>query len=386
MRSWCIVLAAGSGKRLGAGVNKLFIEIAGRPVIWYTLKNVREADCFDRIVIVTKEEERESISRIAEEHFGAAFLTVTGGAERSDSVYNALLAIEAKSDDIITIHDGARCMASGALMRRCVGEAKLHGAAIAGRRSTDTVKTVDDSGNLTSTLDRRGIALVETPQVFRAGIIIPAYEAAKRDGARTTDDASVAERAGIKPFLVETGSPNIKITKREDLAMGEYFLAEGPPMRIGHGYDVHAFKEGRRLVLGGVDIPYEKGLDGHSDADVLAHAVIDALFGAAGLPDIGHAFPDCDAAYEGADSMELLAKAACAVRDRGFDIGNIDATLIMQRPKVGPYIEKMKDNMAAACGAAAVNVKATTTEKLGFAGRGEGAAAEAVVLLVKRGA
>ncbi|MBR4410645.1 MAG: 2-C-methyl-D-erythritol 2,4-cyclodiphosphate synthase [Firmicutes bacterium] len=215
---------------------------------------------------------------------------------------------------------------------------------------------------------------MQTPQGFASEILRKAYEAAYRDGFLGTDDAGLAERIGQTILLTEGDYANIKITTREDLPM---------EIRVGTGYDVHRLTEGRKLILGGVDIPYEKGLDGHSDADVMAHALMDALLGAAGLGDIGRHFPDTDPQYKGISSLKLLEIVNQRIHEAGYELGNADVTIIAQRPKLAGYISQMEENLAAVLGAdiRQINVKATTTEKLGFTGRGEGIAAEAACII-----
>ena len=383
--NYCVIPAAGIGTRMRAGKNKMFLHVGGRPVLFRTLVNVERAGCFDLVVISAHKGEERIVAQLARSALrGTEFRIVTGGTERQDSVYNALMSIDTGYGDIIAIHDGARCLATPSLIRRCVETAREYGAAAAGKPSTDTVKSIDGDA-ITGTIDRRGIALIETPQVFRADLILPAYEQARRDGFFATDDCSLVERMGVRPRLVPSEEPNIKITTKGDLSMSNDLLLSALP-RVGTGFDVHHFADGRRLILGGVEIPCERGLLGHSDADVLAHAIIDAVFGAAALPDIGRAFPDNDPAYKDANSMALLKTAVQTVEKAGFAIGNIDATVIAQAPKLAPYIEAMRENIASVCGAdlSAVSVKATTTEKLGFTGRGEGIAAEAAVVLARR--
>lgn len=383
--NYCVIPAAGIGTRMRAGKNKMFLHVGGRPVLFRTLVNVERAGCFDLVVISAHKGEERIVAQLARSALrGTEFRIVTGGTERQDSVYNALMSIDTGYGDMIAIHDGARCLATPSLIRRCVEAAREYGAAAAGKPSTDTVKSIDGDA-ITGTIDRRGIALIETPQVFRADLILPAYEQARRDGFSATDDCSLVERMGVRPRLVPSEEPNIKITTKGDLSMSNDLLLSALP-RVGTGFDVHRFADGRRLILGGVEIPCERGLLGHSDADVLAHAIIDAVFGAAALPDIGRAFPDNDPAYKDANSMALLKTAVQTAEKAGFAIGNIDATVIAQAPKLAPYIEAMRENIASACGAdlSAVSVKATTTEKLGFTGRGEGIAAEAAVVLARR--
>ena len=227
---------------------------------------------------------------------------------------------------------------------------------------------------------------MQTPQAFSLALYREALGKARAAGQSYTDDCQLIEAAGGKVKLTQGDYRNIKLTTPEDLLAARAYLGgEGgkKTVRIGYGYDVHRLVEGRKLILAGVEVPFEKGLLGHSDADVIAHAVADALLGAAALGDIGHLFPDTDPRYDGADSLKLLAEVCRLLREKGFSIGNIDATLLAQRPKIAPHIVQMRENLAAACGIAAdqVSVKATTEERLGFTGREEGMAASAVCLL-----
>ena len=225
-------------------------------------------------------------------------------------------------------------------------------------------------------VDRENYVSVQTPQGFRKSMLIDAYEKAYDDSFHGTDDAAIVEHAGGRIAVVDGEYQNIKITTREDLPLEN---------RVGTGFDVHRFAEGRRLVLGGVEIPYELGLAGHSDADVLTHALMDALLGAAAMGDIGKLFPDSDPAYEGADSLLLLQQVAEKLDEAFYRIGNVDVTVIAQEPKLSPYTEQMRENLAARLGieVSRVSVKATTTERLGFTGRQEGIACEAVASIYR---
>lgn len=229
-----------------------------------------------------------------------------------------------------------------------------------------------------ATLERSELFAVQTPQVFQVDLIKAALVKALEDGAALTDDCGAVERLGIGVSLTQGDYCNLKITTPEDLAVAEaLFCLEGAAVRIGHGYDVHRLVEGRRLILGGVEVPFDKGLLGHSDADVLTHAVMDALLGACALGDIGHLFPDSDPAYAGADSLRLLDEVVSRLRQRGYRVGNVDATVLAQAPKLAPYLEQMRRNLARRLQVPmdAVSVKATTEEGLGFTGTGDGIAA-----------
>lgn len=378
MKSYLILVAAGSGSRMGLGFNKVLATLGGKTIIEHTLLSARNSRAFSGVVVAARQDEVGDILTIARKVFPSAKV-VAGGATRQESVAHALDAVP-RDADIIAVHDGARCYTASELFSDCIKSAKKYGSGVAAHISTDTVKEV--RGDVfVRTLDRSNIALAETPQTFRADLLRRAYSEAEKDGFVGTDDASLVERLGVEVRMVRSLRRNDKITHKKDLAMGEFIFGGG--VRTGQGMDVHAFAEGRELILGGVNIPSEKGLLGHSDADVLTHAIMDALLGAAGLGDIGEHFPDSDEQYKGVSSLRLLAHVGELLSKNGLGIGNIDATLIMQAPKVSPYKDAMAENIARTLGTevSRINIKATTTEKLGFAGRKEGAAAFAVCTL-----
>lgn len=299
---------------------------------------------------------------------------VPGGATRAESVRAGLAAA---GGDIVAIHDAARPFVSESVITAAIEAAEHNGAAAPAVPVKDTVKVAGQDGRVQSTPDRDTLFAVQTPQCFRRDLYRQALAAVSGDRANlVTDDCSLFELAGLPVVLTPGDYANLKITTKEDLK-GEN------TMRIGHGYDVHRLVEGRRLILGGVDIPYEKGLLGHSDADVLLHAISDALLGAATLGDIGKHFPDTDPRYKGADSLRLLQEVGRLIGEAGYTVGNIDATVLCQAPKLAPHIQTMRTNIAGALGVDAdrVSVKATTEEHLGFTGQGQGIAAHAVALL-----
>lgn len=371
MKTGVIIAAAGAGTRMGRGEPKQFIDIGGIPML------VRSARIFRDIteicgMIVTSAE--EYIARTEEVLAGAGIEAevIAGGAERQDSVRLAVeyMAEEHPDWDCVLIHDCARPFVTGEIVRRCIRAASSAGAAVPVVPVKDTIR---ERGR---TLDRSGLFAVQTPQGFRTDVIIEAHRRAAEDGFTGTDDISLAERIGIVPEMTEGSYKNIKITTPDDL---EKISPGGRAARTGTGFDVHR-SGGRGLVLGGAEFPDETGLIGHSDADVLLHAVMDALLGAAGLGDIGRHFPDSDGRYAGISSMKLLREVGMMLEDAGFRPGNIDATVICERPKIAARTAEMEKNIAGALGIDAenVNVKGTTTEGLGFTGRGEGIAAGAV--------
>ena len=400
MKTAVIIAAAGMGRRLGGPIPKQFMDIGGQPVIAKTLKVFEAMDEIDHIFIVTNEDYMEHCENITKE-YGITKLSaiVCGGAERQDSVYNALKAVSGfngGSDhgiEYVLIHDGARpfvtpevvlnvlegIVQSGAAVACVPMKDSLRRASAAGHAGRDEIGGADRDASAAGgscAVDRSEYFAVQTPQGFRTSAILHAYEKAYEEGYYGTDDASLAERAGLDVAIVKGDYANIKITTREDLPM-EY--------RVGTGFDVHKFEEGRKLILGGVDIPYEKGLAGHSDADVLVHALMDALLGAAAMGDIGRHFPDTDQKYKGISSLKLLEHVGSLLLDEGYSIGNVDVTVIAQAPKIAPHIEAMRDNIAEILKLekSRINIKGTTTEKLGFTGRKEGMAAEAVCALYR---
>jgi len=373
-----IIPAAGESRRMQAGINKQFLRIAGQPVLTRTLLSLR--GFADEFIVVCRGGEEDQC-RAAIGDVLADYILVPGGASRQDSVYAGL--VRARGDYVL-IHDGSRPLASSDLIRRVITAAKDCGAAIPALPVTDTIKEVV-GGMVQSTLPRNLLQAVQTPQVFRRNLLLAAYEQADSNRQLATDDASLLEAMGQPVVVVPGETDNLKITHPQDILRAAHIIGE--TIRAGIGYDVHQLVSGRKLILGGVTIPFAKGLLGHSDADVLLHAIIDALLGAAGLGDIGRHFPDTDPAWAGADSCKLLTRVAGMLAERGVRIVNIDAVIIAQEPKISPYIPKMLINIAdSACIAIAnINLKATTTEGLGFVGRGEGIAAQSVCTVAVSG-
>ena len=370
---YAVIGAAGSGTRMAAPMPKQFIKIGGETILEKTVSVFLRHCAVDKTVVVTSTAYLEFTEELFKDAKEADRISVVcGGKQRQDSVYSGLCALRecgAQDDSIVLIHDGVRPYVSEALVSAVAEAAVRHGAAVPAVAPKDTIRT--RSGE---TLDRDSLCCVQTPQAFRMELIEKAFAQAFADGFYGTDDAGLTDRIGVRAAIVEGEYENIKITTPGDLKM-EY--------RVGTGYDVHRLEPDRKLVLGGVCIPFEKGLLGHSDADVLVHALMDAMLGAAGLGDIGKLFPDSDPAYSGISSILLLEKTGKAVSEAGYCLGNADITVICQRPRLAPYIEQMRENIAAALTVPKdrISIKATTTEKLGFTGRGEGIASEAVCLL-----
>lgn len=317
----------------------------------------------------------------------SSLLFAEGGAQRQDSVRNALMH-PSLNGTLVAIHDAVRPNVSQSLVDRVCETAAMCGACIPALPAHDTVKRSDGGMRISETLPRQQVWLAQTPQVFETGLIRRAHEKAHADGFVGTDDASLVEYAGGEVVLVEGEPGNIKITTPEDLTyINAMINAPRPPdIRVGYGYDVHRLKEGRKLFLGGVDIPNDMGLLGHSDADALLHAITDAIIGALALGDIGSHFPDTDPTNKDLDSRIFLRRAVELAGERGYYLGNIDSTVVAERPKLRPHIDAMRAAIAKETGLGEdrVSVKATTSEKMGFVGRGEGMAAMATVLLVGR--
>lgn len=392
-----LVMAAGRGARMGAGRNKQYLPLAGRPLLTHALEAFERADVVDSVIVVAHPEEVDLCRETVVDAFGARKVAsvVAGGHERQDSVRLGLQALPPDCR-LVLVHDGARPLVSVALIERVAERAWEVGAATAAVPLVDTLKMVDERLRVVSTPDRSAFWRTQTPQGFRREVIEEAHSRAVESGLRATDDCALVEALGLPVEVVLGDTANIKVTTESDLALAEVLLSRkpqaeppgaspevAPVMRSGVGYDVHRLVEGRPLVLGGVEIPFPFGLLGHSDADVLVHAVCDAILGAAGLGDIGRHFPDSDPTYAGISSLKLLARVGEMVRRAGFSVCNVDAVVVAERPKIAPFSELMRANIARTIGVEvdAVNVKGTTTEGLGFTGRSDGMAAHAVALL-----
>lgn len=370
-----IITAAGSGTRMNK--DKMLMPILGESVICHTVAVFKECGFFDEIIVLASENNIEEISALL-----PGVTVAKGGATRGESV---VAGLNKATGEIVLIHDGARPLITTAIIENTVKACIENGSAAVGVAPKDTVK-VASHGVIEETVPRENCILIQTPQGFLRKELISAYE---KFGTGETDDCGVMEKSGAKIKIVEGSYENLKLTTPEDVITAEKILKQRKgikeefSMRIGTGFDTHRLTEGRDLIIGGVTIPYEKGLLGHSDADVLIHAVIDSLLGAAALGDIGTHFPDTDEKYKGISSMKLLAHTAELIEKAGYKIGNIDTTLIAQAPKMAPYIKEMEKNLASALGidVSQVSVKAKSNEKMGFTGRGEGIEARAVSLI-----
>jgi 2-C-methyl-D-erythritol 4-phosphate cytidylyltransferase/2-C-methyl-D-erythritol 2,4-cyclodiphosphate synthase len=385
-----LVVAAGRGSRAGEGLPKQYRQVAGQTLLGRTLDALHMAMPQAALKVVIHKDDLELYGASAAELAPAArerlLPPAFGGASRQDSVRNGLEAfVNGGAPEIVLIHDAARPFADAALIARAIDAAERHGAAAPGVPLADTIKQIDEAGVVVATPDRAKLCAVQTPQSFRFDLILKAHRAAAAGGREYTDDAMIAEAAGVKVHIFEGDAANFKLTTQQDFARAmELFkqpaLADLPDVRMGQGYDVHAFGPGDAVWLGGVAIPHTHGLAGHSDADVLSHAITDAILGAIAEGDIGAHFPPSDPQWKGAASSIFLARACELVRARGGALANVDATIICEAPKIGPHRERIREKLAETMGldVGRVAIKATTTERLGFTGRQEGMAALAI--------
>jgi len=366
-----IVAAGGRGIRVGAERPKQFLDIDGRSILERSVAALAASDRIGEIVVALPGEYVSTIAQTLQGLSTKPIVCVAGGARRQDSVANAF-AKSSRDAEVIVIHDAARPFVTPDLIARSVDAALAHGAAIAAIPVRDTVKQAgepdrDGSRPIRATIPRDTVFLAQTPQAFRRDVLARAL--AQGSSIDATDEAMLVERLGLPVHVVEGDVRNVKITTPEDLAAALQTSGrlEGDGfshrlMRIGNGYDLHKLVAGRPLILAGVTIPFELGLDGHSDADIVCHAVTDAVLGAAGAGDIGRLFPDTDPKWKGASSIALLEGAMARVQEAGYRVSNVDVTVIAQRPKLLPYLEAMRANLAAALGvdAGAVSVKGKT--------------------------
>ena len=385
-----IVAAGGQGRRLGGATPKQFIEIVGRTMLERTLDAFIKHSAIDEIVVVLPADVPRPAS-LAE--CAKPLKVVVGGERRQDSVAAGFSAI-GDQVDLVVVHDAARPFVDSGTIDRTIEAARRGGAAIAALPASDTVKQSDtqEPGRVARTLPRESIWLAQTPQAFVRNVLADAIRLGQSGGAGT-DEAALAEQAGHPVLLVEGNPENIKITTPADVSYARALLKEQPDgavatdMRIGTGYDSHRLVEGRRLILGGVLIPYSMGLKGHSDGDALCHAITDAVLGAAALGDIGRHFPDTDPRWRDANSLALLQRAVALVRESGFVVTNVDAVVVAERPALAPHVDRIRIRLAEALAVEtdAVSVKGKTNEGMGETGRGEGIAVHAVAMLRRAG-
>jgi len=379
-----IIPAAGIGTRMKLDHPKQFHWLSGAPILVHTVKAFLKNSHIDQIVVVVPadwiKQTHEMFTAYVDE--GAEITIVPGGKRRQDSVLAGLNIINPEID-IVLVHDGARPLVSQTVIDSCYEAAINNGAAIAAVPVKDTLKKGDKTAIVTDTVERKNLWHAQTPQAARRELLVKAFQ--QLEGKDVTDESSLLQLAGIPVTLVAGSESNIKITRPEDLQLAETIMCSSTKnsVRIGHGYDAHRFAENRALVLGGVTIPHPLGLAGHSDADVLTHALCDAILGALGEGDIGRHFPDSDKQFSNIYSISLLERVIALAASHSYSLANCDITLVCQAPRLAPFLDEMKELLAKTCEVNnnSINIKATTTEKMGFTGREEGISCHAVVLL-----
>lgn len=383
-----IIVAGGRGERLNQDYPKPLVLLGSRPIVSYSLEAFENAPEVDSIILVCGEDWID-VARELGKHSAPRKITavVSGGARRSDSVRAGLKVLPLEYSRV-AIHDAARPFVSQELIQKTLNPLKRFHGVVPALSLVDTLKKRRE-GISTGTMDRSQYVLTQTPQCFHLELLQEAFRRADEDGFIGTDDASYVERLpGARISIVEGESDNFKITTEQDLKRAQIMVEGGKiaDYRIGEGFDAHRFSVGKPLILGGCMIPFDLGLHGHSDADVLCHAIGDALLGAVSLGDLGHHFPDTDPAYKGISSITLLERIRGMIAKMGYEICNVDATLVLQLPKIAPHREEMRKNLARALQIDVdnVSVKATTTEQMGPEGRGEGITCRVVALVRKK--
>lgn len=374
-----IIVAAGSSQRMG-NINKIFAPLGGKPLLAWSVDVCQKSDLVQQIVVVLDDASLELGKKLKESRGWSKATICPGGARRQDSVTEGLRKLE--HCDWVVIQDGARPFLTSDSIENGLRTAAETGAAIAAVPVKDTIKLTNGGGLITQTLHRDGLWVAQTPQIFRFDIITEAHTGLT---AELTDDAAAVERLGYRVKIYRGSYDNIKVTTPEDLKVAEAIAQEKKEMRVGFGYDAHPLVPGRRLILGGVELPFDKGLLGHSDADVVSHAIVDALLGAACLGNIGTLFPTEEPRYEHISSLVLLSEVGNLLKREGFRIANIDVTIMAGHPRLSPFIEEMRCRVSQALGidSAQVAIKASSNNGLGFVGREEGIAAQSVALVHK---
>lgn len=383
MKKVVIMACGGTGSRMNAGINKILLPLAGKTVVR------RSMEAFDGLIdemILSARPEDKSVLSGEVDLASVSFPVhlVSGGSTRQESVLNGLKSVLFSPEDIVLVHDAARCLVSPDIIRSVLESCIRFGSGVPAIPAVSTFKICSEDSRIIRTVPRNSLYEIQTPQGFIGTDLLRASLNVMEQHLEVTDDASIMEYAGYTVRIVPGSVRNLKLTTPEDYMVAEHMLNQDQPaLRIGTGYDVHRLTEGRKLILCGVEIPWDLGLLGHSDADVALHALMDAMLGAAALGDIGQHFPDNDPQYEGISSICLLKKTAELLQRSGYILVNADITIVAQKPKLLPFIPLMRSNIAEALSVNenAVSVKATTTEKLGFEGRMEGISSQAVCLL-----
>lgn len=378
-----IIVAGGRGTRLGAEQPKQLLDIGGRSMLQRSVDAFLAHPAVEEIVVVLPADLAKG--NVAIDAGTKPLRIATGGARRQDSVAAGFRAASGDAS-IVLVHDAARPFVSTELITRVIEAAGAHGAAIPARQASDTVKRAPHAGGrIVETIARETVWLAQTPQGFARAVLTKAV--ALGETVEATDEAMLAEQAGFAVHVVEGDERNVKITTSEDLSRARHGLGDGrTPPRVGTGYDLHRLVEDRKLVLAGVDIPFDKGPLGHSDGDVVSHSLCDAIFGAAAMGDIGRHFSDRDARWKDAAGLDLLARAVAIVGEAGWRVASADVSVLLERPKLAPHIDGIRAALASTLGidAGAVSVKAKTNEGVDAVGRGEAIAAHAVAVLQKR--
>lgn len=379
-----IIVAAGRGSRAGEGVPKQYRIVGGRALLAVAIDTALAHPRIDGVVCAIHPDDHVPYSKALGERVRHERLMppVDGGATRQDSVRHAVEAISRlpKRPRLCLVHDAARIFADDALYHRAIEAGFAHGAAVPGVAVTDTIKRIATDGEIRGTVDRAELRAIQTPQAFAYDALLDAHRRAAEAGRHDfTDDGGLAEWAGLAVHVFEGDQANMKVTHAADVAEAERRLARPLISRLATGFDVHVFGEGDHVWLGGIKVPHDRGVVAHSDGDVVLHALTDAVLGTLAEGDIGTHFPPSDPQWRGASSDRFLAFAVERVREAGGIVDHLDATILCERPKVGPHREAMRSRIAEIAGVplSAVSIKATTTEKLGFTGRGEGIAAQA---------
>jgi len=384
MQVTAIIAAGGVGRRLGADVPKQLLEIGGRTILERSVDAFAAHPDVTHVIVVLPADLASAPPVWLSDR--SSVRVVAGGGRRQDSVARAFAAVTSGTD-VVLVHDAARPFVTTDLISEAIAAAARHGAAIVARPVCDTVKRVQGSGDelhVIETLPRDSIFLAQTPQAFRLNVLREAV-ALGESGVEATDEAGLAERAGHRVHVVQGFADNMKITTSQDLDTARLRAGAGGPdgERVGAGYDLHRLVEGRPLILGGIHVPADAGAMGHSDADVICHAATDAVLGAACLGDIGRHFPDTDPAWKDASSMDLLGRAVGILERAEFRVVNLDVVVILERPKIAPYIDRIRQALAAVLHVDIdhVSVKGKTNEGVDAVGRGEAIAAHAVALV-----
>ncbi len=382
-----IIAAAGSGTRMGFGKNKVLLPLLGMPILIRSIKKFTSQAWVKEIIVVVRREDYSEIDNLIKQWDVRIDQLIIGGKRRQDSV---ALGLQSLSDDIewVFIHDAARPLIESKVINDAYTQVQKYQAIGVAVPVKDTIKVINNEQVVENTPNRAKLWAIQTPQAFSYSLIKQAYQQAEINGWEGTDDCSLVENMGFPVKLIAGSYSNIKITTKEDLQLAKVLLkmqtGGSLVMKSGIGYDVHRLVKERQLILGGVKIDHPCGLAGHSDADVVTHALMDSLLGAAGLGDIGRHFPDTEPEYQGISSIELLKQVTAKLSSLNYQVNNVDLVIIAQRPKLAPYVERMRSVLAEVLGIdpGNINIKATTTEGLGFCGREEGIAAFACATIL----